>query len=216
MKKTTILLVLLLSTAVALESQESIPKYISVTGTAEKIVEPDLIEVHLSLQRYESNTISSQLKYILIDLKGLMNKLRIDYVEVYKPSFFMNLKPDEPALYSLKFKSKSQFYDFLSRVDKKAVECIRITNVSNSKYDKHRMQVQQEALNNALNSASNLLGVLDRKTDNIIAIGELPLEKNYFAASSLSPPISKFADFNLKEPRSIRVQYGVCVKYGIL
>jgi len=210
-----------------IESLDS--RCISVTGSAEVVVQPDEIELQITLGEYNS---SNKKKYSL-------SKIEADFMEVLKKNnvseeriyfdqssyywyyWWRSRKKDlSQKTFKIRLDSNANFLKLVQDLDFEGVKTLRISDTSNKELQKLRKEVKIKAIQAAKEKAKYLLESIDEKIGKAISIEEVPQSNNNYWRGSRDRLSNAVIDVNPKEGEmdnvaSIKLRYEVKAKFEI-
>ncbi len=189
MKKLLALAFVALFSLSALAQQVDLRKKISVSGSAETEVTPDIIYIAISLKEYlkdnnskkkvEITTLENQL-YNAIQKAGLdKESLTINNLSSYSWATEKKKNPDFLASkqYRLKVSDLNKFNDIIGAVDPKGVASTNIESYDYSKIESLKKELKIKALQAAKAKAAYLVEALGDKLGSVIDIQEVNNEQ---------------------------------------
>ncbi|TCD03548.1 SIMPL domain-containing protein [Pedobacter psychroterrae] len=189
MKKLLTLAFVALFSLSALAQQVDLRKKISVSGSAETEVTPDIIYIAISLKEYlkdnnskkkvEITTLENQL-YSAIQKAGLdKESLTINNLSSYSWATEKKKNPDFLASkqYRLKVSDLNKFNDIIGAVDPKGVASTNIESYDYSKIESLKKELKIKALQAAKAKAAYLVEALGDKLGSVIDIQEVNNEQ---------------------------------------
>lgn len=156
---------------------------ISVTGVAEKEVQPDIIYFTISLKEYQLKTGSkyemNELENQLVNSieKAGIDKENLTVENVYGYNYSWNKKTENKDFmarkqFQLKLSDAKKLNTVLSKIDPKAIEYVRVSQYTHSRLQELNQELQVEAVKNAKSKAEALLKPLDEKVGKVIELNE--------------------------------------------
>ena len=189
MKKLLTLAFVALISFGALAQQADLRKKITVSGSAETEVTPDIIYIAISLKEYlkdnnskkkvEINTLENQL-YSAIQKAGIdKENLTINNLSSYSWATEKKKNPDFLASkqYRLKVSDLNKFNDIIGAVDAKGVASTNIESYDYSKIESLKKDLKIKALQAAKAKAAYLVEALGDKLGSVIDIQEVNNEQ---------------------------------------
>jgi len=189
MKKPSVFIVaILLSLAVPqLRAQEQTVskdlRTISVSGVAEKEIEPDIIYFTISLKEYQLKT-GSKIKMqelekqliISVERAGI-EKEELTVENIYGYNYSWNKKNENNDFmarkqFQLKLPDAKKLNSILSKIDPKAIEYARVSQYTHSRLQELNQELQVEAVKKAKEKAEALLKPLDEKVGQVLQVVE--------------------------------------------
>src|ERR1700749_259200 len=181
MKKFISLIALVALTYTAFAQNVDMRRKIEVTGTAEKEVTPDIINVSISLQEYMDgkkkitiDQLENQLESAVKDAGIPREDFTISNVSAWNNTYQKKKNPDFLAgkQYSIKFRDLNKFNQVLSKVDPKGIQSTNIDSYDYSKLADLKRDLKVKALLDAKEKAAYLLGSINEKVGRPISITE--------------------------------------------
>ncbi|RUA37587.1 MAG: SIMPL domain-containing protein [Bacteroidetes bacterium] len=180
-----ILSILLVSMVPQIQAQSSdkSQRTISVSGVAEKEIQPDIIYFTISLKEYQLKTGSkfemSELENQLVSAveKAGMDKENLTVENVYGYNYSWNKKTENKDFmarkqFQLKLPDAKKLNLILSKIDPKAIEYVRVSQYTHSKIKELNQELQVEAVKNAKLKAEALLEPLNEKVGKVLEVNE--------------------------------------------
>lgn len=181
MKKLLILAALSVFTYSAFAQNVDLRRRIEVTGTAEKEVTPDIINVSISLQEYLDgkkkitiDQLESQLENAVKDAGIPKGDFTISNVSGWNNTWQKKKTPDFLASkqYSIKFHDLNKYNQILSKIDPKGIQSTNIESYDYSKIADLKRDLKIQALLAAKEKATYLLNSINEKVGRPISITE--------------------------------------------
>jgi len=189
MKQLSAFIIAILLTAVLpqLQAQEKSEdknlRTISVSGVAEKEIEPDIIYFTISLKEYQLKTGSkfemSELENQLVNSvkKAGINQENLTVENVYGYNYSWHKKNKNKDFmarkqFQLKLSDAKKLNAILSRIDPKAIEYARVSQYTHSSLQELNQELQVEAVKNAKAKAEALLKPLGEKVGKVMELSE--------------------------------------------
>lgn len=182
MKKLLILAALCMSTYNVFAQNPDLRRRIEVTGTAEKEVTPDIINVSISLQEYMDgrkkvtiNQLENQLESAVKDAGIPKEDFTISNVSAWNNTWQKKKNPDFLASkqYSIKFHDLNKFNQILSKIDPKGIQSTNIDSYDYSKMADLKRELKVKALLDAKDKATYLLNSINEKVGRPISINDI-------------------------------------------
>lgn len=180
-----ILSILLVSMVPQIQAQSSdkSQRTISVSGVAEKEIQPDIIYFTISLKEYQLKTGSkfemSELENQLVSAveKAGIDKENLTVENVYGYNYSWNKKTENKDFmarkqFQLKLPDAKKLNLILSKIDPKAIEYVRVSQYTHSKIKELNQELQVEAVKNAKLKAEALLEPLNEKVGKVLEVNE--------------------------------------------
>ena len=197
MKRFLALAIVALFSLNATAQQVDLRKKISVTGTAEMEVTPDIIYINISLREYfkDSNnkrkvditTLENQL-YAAVQKAGIA-KENLTVSDLSSWNHFTEKKKNPDFLaskqYKLKVSDLNKFNQILEGIDAKGIASTRIDNYDYSKIESLKKELKIKALLSAREKAAYMVEALGDKLGNVLDIQDndqnigQPVYRNY-------------------------------------
>ncbi len=162
------------------------PKLITVTGSAEMNVEPDQVELTITVyseranfEKHENELMDICKKHGIPDSElAFKNQLGFnDWYHWYWWWYYRNSSAVYQT-YKLKINSKLDFLNFVKDLNKTWVQNITISATTNKDIQVYRKEVKKEAIRMAKEKATYLLEAIDEKLGGVVSIEEVNGDKN--------------------------------------
>ncbi len=182
MKKLFLLATLLAFACSIFAQSVDLRRKIEVSGTAEREVTPDIINVSVSLQEYMNgknkvtiDVLESQLENAVKEAGIAKEDFTINNISAYNNYYQKKKDPDFLAAkqYSIRFHDLDKFNQVLSAVDPKGIQSTNIDSYDYSKITELKHDLQIQALMAAKDKATNLLNSIGEKFGVVIDITEV-------------------------------------------
>lgn len=165
------------------KSSEKSQRTISVTGVAEKEIQPDIIYFTISLKEYQLKTGSkfemNELENQLVSAveRAGIEKENLTVENVYGYNYSWNKKTENKDFmarkqFQLKLPDAKKLNVILSKIDPKAIEYVRVSQYTHSRLQELNQELQVEAVKNAKAKAEALLKPLDEKVGKVLEVAE--------------------------------------------
>jgi hypothetical protein len=166
------------------------PKLITVIGSAEMSVEPDQVELTVTVysdrgnfEKHENELMDICKKHGIPDSElAFKNQLGFNgWYHWYWWWYYRNSSAFYQT-YKLKINSKLNFLDFVKDLNKTWIQNITISATTNKDIQVYRKEVKKEAIRMAKEKATYLLEAIDEKIGCVVSIEEVnadKIEKNY-------------------------------------
>lgn len=189
MKKLSIIIALIAISVVSGFAQAvDLRRKIEVSGTVEKEVTPDIINVSISLKEY----FDGKTKITISQLEQQLEKAVRD-AGIAKEDFTINnlssynyIEPKKKTTdflaskqYGIRFRDLNKFNQVLGKVDPKGIQSTNIASYDYSKMTELKRELQVQALLVARDKAAALLAGLNEKLGGVIQISELDISNDY-------------------------------------
>ncbi|TAF45340.1 MAG: DUF541 domain-containing protein [Sphingobacteriales bacterium] len=170
--------------------QVDLRKKITVTGSAEAEVTPDIIYLGISLKEYlkdnnskrkiEITTLENQLYTAIVKAGIAKENLSINNLYAYSYATEKKKNPDFLASkqYRLKLTDLNKFNEIIEAIDAKGIAFTNIESYDYSKIESLKKELKIKAILAAKNKASYLVEALGDKLGNIIDVQEIG-DNNY-------------------------------------
>jgi uncharacterized protein YggE len=225
MKKLSVFVLAILMIAVfpQLQAQEKSEnrnlRTISVTGVAEKEIEPDIIYFTISLKEFQLKTGSkfqmNELENQLINSveKAGIEKENLTVENVYGYNYSWDKKTENKDFmarkqFQLRLSDAKKLNMILSNIDSKAIEYARVSQYTHSRLQELNQELQVEAVKIAKAKAEALLKPLDEKLGKLIELSENPqkfqpvyykfYQNNRMMSASADESVAMESDLNFK------------------
>jgi uncharacterized protein YggE len=182
MKKILLLALLTLFTFTAFAQNVDLRRKISVSGTAEQEVTPDIINVTISLQEYMNGKTKVTISQLENELETAVKEagitkedFRINNLSAYNNMYLRKKNPDFLAgkQYSIKFHDLNKYNQILSLVDSRGILSTNIDSYEYSKILALKRDLKIQALLAAKEKATYLVNSIGAKLGNVIDITEV-------------------------------------------
>lgn len=212
MKKLLILIALTTAGFSAFAQNVDLRRRIEVTGTAEKEVTPDIINVSISLQEY----LDGRKKITIDQLEGQLEKavndagipksdFTISNVSAWNNAYQKKKNPDFLAAkqYSIRFHDLNKYNQILAAIDPKGIQSTGIESYDYSKMTDLKRDLKIQALLAAKEKATYLLTSINEKLGRPISITEndnsnYPAPRMYAAKALMSTQAPSDSDIDIK------------------
>lgn len=189
MKKLSIIIALIAVSVVSGFAQAvDLRRKIEVSGTVEKQVTPDIINVSISLKEY----FDGKTKITISQLEQQLEKA-VQAAGIAKEDFTINnlssynyIDPKKKTTdflaskqYGIRFRDLNKFNQVLSKVDPKGIQSTNIASYDYSKMTELKKELQVQALLAARDKATSLLAGLNEKLGSVIQISEVEMGNDY-------------------------------------
>ena len=185
MKKLLVIAFVALSSISAMAQQVDLRKKISVSGTAETEVTPDIIYISISLKEYlkdgnskkkvEINDLENQL-FSAVQSAGIAKEnLMINNLSSYNTAGEKKKNPDflVSKQYRLKVTDLNKWNAIIGAIDPKGVAYTNIDSYDYSKIEDLKKELKIKALQAAKAKATYLVAALDNRLGSVIDIQEI-------------------------------------------
>lgn len=204
MKKLIALALFGLFSVSAMAQQVDLRKKISVSGTAETEVTPDIIYIGISLKEYfkdnnskkkvEITELENQLIAAVLKAGIAKEDLMINNVSSYNYATEKKKNPDFLASkqYRLKVADLNKFNQIMESIDAKGVEYTNIESYDYSKMDALKKELKIKALMAAKDKATYMVTALGEKLGGVIEIQDggdnaiQPVYRNYMMKAEMA------------------------------
>ncbi len=178
----SLLIVLLLNVKTTLLAQDK--KYITVTGSAEMEIDPDEVELSITIhcERSLLEKIENSLEEICkkhnvpedqLSFKSNTNVVGFGWWHYWWDWWYYRNSSYIVQTYKLKLDSKTNMLNLSKDLNKSWVQNIAITKTSNKNITMFRKEVKKEAIKMAKEKAKYLLEAIDEEIGGIISIEEI-------------------------------------------
>jgi len=211
------------------EKDSSNSRYISVTGSAEVVVQPDEIELQITLGEYnKSNKEKHSLSKIESNFMEVLKKNNINEEDIYFDQsnyywyyWWRSRKRDFlEKTFKIKLDSEANFLKLMKDLDFEGVRTLRISDTSNKELQKLRKEVKIQAVQAAKEKARYLLESIDENIGKALSIEEVPQNQNRYWRGNQNLLSNAVIETNSKEGEmdnvaSIKLRYEVKAKFEI-
>ncbi|HVW96845.1 MAG TPA: SIMPL domain-containing protein [Mucilaginibacter sp.] len=182
MKKSIILIALVALTSSVFAQAVDMRRKIEVTGTAEKEVTPDIINVSISLQEYMDgkkkitiDQLEKQLESAVKEAGIAKEDFTVDNVSAWNNTWNKKKTPDFLASkqYGIKFHDLNKYNQILNKIDPKGIQSTYIASYDYSKMEELKRSLKIQALLNAKEKATYLLNSINDKVGDAISITDV-------------------------------------------
>lgn len=182
MKKLFILIALVTFTGSVFAQSVDLRRRIEVSGTAEKEVTPDIINVSISLQEYLDgkkkitiDQLESQLENAVKEAGIAKEDFSVNNVSAWNNTYNKKKTPDFLASkqYSIKFRDLNKYNQILNKIDPKGIQSTNIDSYDYSKVEDLKRDLKIKALLAAKEKAAYLLSSINDKVGDAISITEV-------------------------------------------
>jgi hypothetical protein len=184
-----VITIMLFFTANTLNGQQQInqtSKLITVTGSAEMSIEPDEVELSITIYSDRSNFEKHEKELTEVCKKHGIPETQLnfkhnlgtnDWYHWYWWWYYRNSSALSQT-YKLKINSKLNFLDLVKDLNKTWVQNISISSTTNKDLQTYRKEVKKEAMRMAKEKATYLLEAVDEKVGSLISVEEVNADKN--------------------------------------
>jgi len=217
MKKLLILIALVAITGSVFAQAVDLRRKIEVSGTAEKEVTPDIINISISLQEYMDgkkkvtiDQLENQLETAVKAAGISKDDFTVNNVSAWNNTWNKKKTPDFLASkqYGIRLHDLNKFNQILEKVDPKGIQSTNIDSYDYSKITELKRELKVQALLAAKEKASYLLSSIGDKVGDAISITEIdngggyqmprPLYANTMMAKAAAPAESDINFKNIK------------------
>ena len=193
MKKLFILSAFLIFINTAFGQNVDLRRKIEVSGTAEREVTPDIINVSISLQEYINGKNKITIDQLENQLEGAVkaagiakDDFTINNLSAYNNTFQKKKNPDFLASkqYSIRFHDLNKYNQILSQVDPKGIQSTNIDSYDYSAIESLKNDLKLKALLSAKQKATFLLNGINEKLGDALSITEVD-NSNYPAPRTM-------------------------------
>lgn len=213
------------SLTLAQMAEEGSMRYIAVTGSAEVIVQPDEIELEITLQEYDKFSSLAKLEKKFFEIlkknKVADNNLVFGQSEYHWYSWWHYRRNTiKEKTYKVKLDCSTDFLSLVQDLDFKGLHSLRISDTSNKQLQELRREVKISAIRAAKEKAKYLLESIDEKLGKALTIEEVPEANNYWNrhANMMSNVVvsANISGSEFDNVAEIKLRYEVKAKFGIL
>jgi len=182
MKKLFILIALVTFTGSVFAQSVDLRRRIEVSGTAEKEVTPDIINVSISLQEYLDgkkkitiDQLENQLENAVKEAGIAKEDFTVNNVSGWNNTYNKKKTPDFLASkqYYIKFRDLNKYNQILNKIDPKGIQSTNIDSYDYSKVEDLKRDLKIKALLAAKEKAAYLLSSINDKVGDAISITEV-------------------------------------------
>ena len=221
--------VLLLIVAMTIQSQTiDTRKFIDVTGSAEMTVQPDEIELEITLGEFKK-TNPRKMTDIEADFNAVLKKngVKPESVKFQNTSdwywwYWWNDREANAQTVRVTLNNKTDILKFVKDLDKSWTHNIRIVDTRHKDMVQFRKTVKIEAMKAAKEKASYLLESVGEKPGGILAVEEMPEQQNYYwynqnlqSQLSNSYVSQSSGEQAIDNAKALKIRYEVKVKFEI-
>ncbi|MDP9048520.1 MAG: SIMPL domain-containing protein [Bacteroidota bacterium] len=227
MKKVFLLTIITCLSLVAFAQSVDLRRKISVSGTAQQEVTPDIINVNISLQEYLNgktkvtiDQLENQLETAVKDAGIPKEDFTVNNLYGYNNTYQKKKNPDFLASkqYTIRFHDLNKYNQILSAVDPKGIQSTNIESYDYSKITELKRELKIQALLAAKEKATYLLSSIGNKLGSVIEITDV--ENNgmepqaMFANRAVSfKALAQVSDIDFKK---IKLSFQVNVVFEII
>jgi uncharacterized protein len=175
----------------------SVKKYITVTGSAEMSIEPDELELSITLysQRQDLDKKETDFYAILKKHDISQNQLTFNQSDSWWDWWYYRNSSEISKTFKLKVDAKTNLLNLVKDLNKNWVHSISITSSTNKNIQTYRKEVKKEAIRAAKEKATYLLDAVEEKIGSAITVEEISDNNNsnynsWYANNLLSNSIS--------------------------
>ena len=209
-----------------LSAQNSIEskKFIDVTGSAEKTIKPDEIELEVVLIEYIKDGQTIKLDKIEQEFYAILKKNNIDTealnlngLDTYNWWYWWNNrnKPLKTKNFRLSLKGNVNFLKFTEDLNKKWVESMTITDKKNMNVQDYRREVKIQAIKAAKEKASYLLESIGERLGDVLSVEEISEEANAWDLNRRILLSNSMLNSNSSDTDEINNVSGIKLRYEI-
>ena len=205
-------------------------KFIEVTGSAERSVKPDEIELETVITEYIKDGSTVKLENIEKDFYTVLKKNSVDIENLKLNGLESNYwwywwnnrnKPLKTKTFKLSITGDINFLKLVEDLNKKWVESISISEKKNKNIQDYRREVKMEAIKAAKEKAAYLLESIGEHLGNVISVEENPDDatsiwypgRNVLSNTLLNTNSSETDEIN--NVSSIKLRYEIKAKFEI-
>jgi len=228
--KIKLLISLLLLQSINLFAQTPVDyrKYIEVTGSAEKSIPPDEIELEIILTEYSIDGSTVKFERIEKDFYSTLIKNNIDTQKLKLNSLESNYwwfwwskrnKPLKSKSFRLTISNNINFLKLTEDLNKKWVESINIIDKKNKNIQDFRREVKIAAIKAAKEKATYLLESINEHLGSVISVEEINEEssqsfsRNMFLSNTTTLEPNNYDE--VENVSAIKIRYEIKVKFEI-
>ncbi|MES1181575.1 MAG: SIMPL domain-containing protein [Flavobacterium sp.] len=232
MKKLTVLVAALLLLTFNTQAQNiDSRKFIEVTGSAEMLLQPDEIELEITLQEYDQSGKKVKLDdvnngFIKVLQKNNVDTKALEFVKI-DDNYWWYWWQHRSTTYqtktvTIKLLKTTNIINLVEALNEKWVQGIRISKSTNFNIQEHRKEVKIEAAKAAKTKATYLMESLGEELGNVLSVEEIPETNNdywykpanVFSNANLS--IQSDANDNaVNNVAKIKLRYEIKIKFAI-
>ncbi len=182
MKKIFLSIALIFITLGAFAQNVDLRRKISVSGTAEQEVTPDIINVNIALQEYLNgktkitiDQLENQLETAVKNAGVPKEDFTVNNLYGYNNTYQKKKNPDFLASkqYTIRFHDLNKYNQILSQVDPKGIQSTSIESYDYSKINVLKRELKIQALLTAKEKATYLLSSIGAKLGPVIEINDI-------------------------------------------
>lgn len=189
----TLMIVGMAVSGFAQANKEQKPKTITVSGTAEMEITPDIIYISIGLKEYMKDknnkvtmaTLEEQLRKAVQQAGIPAENLTINDIDGEQS--WRRKKKDVDFMaekdFTLKVSNLTKLNSIVNAIDDGGLEDINIQGYTHSKMDEYRREVKVKALQAAKSKAKDMLEGIDEKLGGVMEVTEEPVNVFYPAAA---------------------------------
>jgi len=220
---------LLLTVKLSAQNSTDFRKFIEVTGSAEKTIKPDEIELEVVLIEYTKAGQIVKLDKIEQEFYAILKKNNIDTgalnlngLETFNWWYWWNNrnKSLKSKTFKLSLKGDVNFLKLTEELNKKWVESISVSDKKNVNVQDYRREVKIQAIKAAKEKASYLLESIGEHLGSVLSVEEIPevtnawdLSRSRLSNTTLNSNSSETDEIN--NVSSIKLRYEIKVKFEI-
>lgn len=191
------LLIIIASLTSAYAQNQNEHKYIEVTGSAEMSIQPDEVELSVTLQDSRNNFEKREDEFIEICKKYKISEDQLafknsnsewGYWNYWWYWWYYRSSSELMQTYKIKATTKTNLLELVKELNKPWVRNISVGNTSNKDLQAYRKEVKKEAIRMAKEKATYLLEAIDEKIGSVISIEEVNADN----ASSKNSPNGRY------------------------
>ncbi len=221
MKRLTTILVLLLAVAVRAQSLEG-GKYIEVTGTSEREITPDRIDLLVTIRESENvkkeNELLQKEKQVLAAAARLgipPADIAVDQIAAHRNGYYKtnSNRYQFSKAYRITLKDIVRLDSLLMRLLEAGADQVRITKLSHREMEKYKTEAVAEAIANARRRAEEIARPLGLVLGKALQVREAELPPDAY----LYPRSLAMAESSAGAPdiKTIQFKYGVNIRFEV-
>lgn len=174
-------------------TDENGQRFITVTGSAEMSIAPDIIELEIWLKEYGSNKEKNKLQEIenaffkTLNAHGIAkDQITFQHNNTYWYYWWSHRKEaNRSQRYNVQLTTATNLLALMKDLDMKGIHSIKVSNATHSELQKFRKQVKIEAVKAAKEKAIYLLESIEEEVGGIISLEEVTQNTNPYWSRGL-------------------------------
>lgn len=219
------LLIALLLLTVTIRAQTiDTRKFIEVTGSAEMTVQPDEIELEITLAgKGDKDMVAVEDNFNSILKKNNIKPESVKFQSTSEWYWWYWWNDSRRNLQTVRLKLKTDILKFIKDLDRSSIHSIQITNTTHKDMMQFRKDVKKEAIKAAKEKAGYLVESVGEKLGGVLAIEEMPevQEQRYWFSNNIQNSMSNsYISQNsgadaIDNAKALKLRYEIKVKFAV-